>query len=258
MSKIVCLCGSTKFKEAFELANKTESLKGNIVLSVGLFGHIEGLDMNGEEKKKLDELHLRKIDLCNEVLVLNVGGYIGESTRNEIKYATSLNKEIRYLESDLTEATPDEWYKIAVYCKTNRISPFKAENYEKALIEIRKQKIEYPLFRRSKNNEMFRFDEEYKWTCVLSDEENRIGDASIVLNIYDMNVVKYDKSKCLYHLQPCWELCYTDKSYRAIAFYRADLYESGRFYVEPINIEQLKAMPFIWDMYKRELQKEEK
>lgn len=101
--KIVCLCGSTRFKEAFVKANRDETLKGNIVLSVGMFGHQEGIDMNGEVKKRLDQLHFRKIDLAHEVLVLNVGGYIGESTRNEINYSLSKHKPIRYLEPILTQ-----------------------------------------------------------------------------------------------------------------------------------------------------------
>lgn len=96
---IVCLCGSTRFKEAFELAAKTETLKGKIVLSVGLFGHLEGLDMSGPTKQMLDELHLRKIDLADEVLILNVHGYIGESTLKELEYAAKQGKSIKFLET---------------------------------------------------------------------------------------------------------------------------------------------------------------
>jgi hypothetical protein len=95
---IVCLCGSTRFREAYEKAQKEETLAGKIVLTVGLFGHAEALDMEGPTKKMLDELHLRKIDLADEILVLNVGGYIGESTRNEITYARLASKKIRWLE----------------------------------------------------------------------------------------------------------------------------------------------------------------
>jgi len=96
--KIVCLCGSTKFKDAYDNANRVESGKGNIVLSVAMFGHLQGLDMNGTEKKTFDELHLDKILLADEVLVLNVNGYIGESTKIEIEFAENNNKTIRYLE----------------------------------------------------------------------------------------------------------------------------------------------------------------
>lgn len=95
---IVCLCGSTRFKDAFERANREESLKGNIVLTVAMFGHLEGLDMTGADKKHFDALHLSKIDLADEVLVLNVSGYIGDSTRNEIAYAMKSGKIVRYLE----------------------------------------------------------------------------------------------------------------------------------------------------------------
>lgn len=96
---IVCLCGSTKFKDAFVDATREESIKGNIVLSVAMFGHLEGLDMSGEVKKTFDEIHFDKIKLADEVFVLNVGGYIGESTKREIDFAKSLGKRIRFLEN---------------------------------------------------------------------------------------------------------------------------------------------------------------
>lgn len=103
--KIVCLCGSTRFFKEFTEANYKETVAGNIVLSVGFYPHSskeahgEHLGITEEEKIKLDELHKRKIDLADEVLVLNVGGYVGRSTRSEIEYATRLAKPIRYLES---------------------------------------------------------------------------------------------------------------------------------------------------------------
>lgn len=97
--KVVCLCGSTRFKEAFEKAMRDETLLGNIILTVGLFGHLEkGFDMSSETKVMLDELHKRKIDLADEILVINVGGYIGSSTKSEIEYSKVNGKYIRYLE----------------------------------------------------------------------------------------------------------------------------------------------------------------
>lgn len=101
--KIVCLCGSTKFKAQFEEANKQETLKGNIVLSVGFFGHQEAIPPDEETKQALDNLHLKKIDLADEVLVINPNQYIGASTRQEIAYATKLGKPIRYLEQPILE-----------------------------------------------------------------------------------------------------------------------------------------------------------
>ena len=98
--KVLCLCGSTRFKQEYEQVQKDLTLKGIIVISVGLFGHIEGLDMNGETKKMLDELHLRKIDMSDGIFVINVGEYIGESTKREIAYAKKHGKEIHYLVED--------------------------------------------------------------------------------------------------------------------------------------------------------------
>jgi hypothetical protein len=102
MSKptVVCLCGSSRFKGAFEAANRTETLAGRIVLSIGMFGHHEGLDMDGPVKAMLDRLHLSKIDIAEEVLILNVDGYVGDSTRRELAYARAAGKVIRWLEPD--------------------------------------------------------------------------------------------------------------------------------------------------------------
>ena len=98
---IVCLCGSTKFMDAFFEAGWQFTLLGKIVLSVGVCKHAEhhgGEALGQEVADKLDELHLRKIDLANEVFILNVGGDIGKSTRKEIQYAESKGKPIQYLE----------------------------------------------------------------------------------------------------------------------------------------------------------------
>lgn len=98
--KIVCLCGSTKFMDAFFEANWDFTLKGYIVLSVGVIKHainFETLEQNVADR--LDELHLRKIDLADEVYVLNVGGYIGKSTAKEVEYAKKIGKQINYLEA---------------------------------------------------------------------------------------------------------------------------------------------------------------
>lgn len=102
--KIVCLCGSTKFHKQFVEHNYLETMAGNIVLSVGFYPHAvnevhgEGVGITPEQKEALDELHKRKIDLADEVLVLNVGGYIGSSTRSEVQYAHAHSKPVRWLE----------------------------------------------------------------------------------------------------------------------------------------------------------------
>ena len=104
--KVITLCGSTRFKDAFIEAQKQLTLEGNIVISVGLFGHSgdnevwEGVseDTLTKTKEMLDDMHKRKIEMADEIFVINVGGYIGSSTRSEIEYAIAAGKAVRYLE----------------------------------------------------------------------------------------------------------------------------------------------------------------
>lgn len=96
---IVCLCGSTRFMAAFQDANLRETLAMKIVLSVGCDTKSDAmLNLGDEVKAQLDALHLRKIDLADEVLILNVGRYVGESTSREICYAEEHGKYVRWLE----------------------------------------------------------------------------------------------------------------------------------------------------------------
>ena len=97
--KVITLCGSTKFKDQYLEVQKRLTLEGNIVISVGLFGH-SGDDEVWTEgtKAMLDDMHKRKIDMADEIFVINVGGYLGESTRGEIEYAKSKGMVLRYLE----------------------------------------------------------------------------------------------------------------------------------------------------------------
>ena len=104
--KVITLCGSTRFKDAFMEVQKKLTLEGNIVISVGLFGHSgdgevwEGMseDTLTATKRMLDDMHKRKIDMADEIFVINVGGYIGSSTRSEIEYAHATGKPVRYWE----------------------------------------------------------------------------------------------------------------------------------------------------------------
>ena len=103
---VITLCGSTRFKDEFMEAQKRLTLDGNIVISVGLFGHSgdnevwDGMDEGtlSKTKEMLDDMHKRKIDMADSIYVINVGGYIGESTRSEIEYALSHGKKVAYLE----------------------------------------------------------------------------------------------------------------------------------------------------------------
>lgn len=96
--RIVCLCGSTRFKEAYDKANREESAKGRIILTVAMYGHLEGLNMDSHEKRTFDEVHYDKILLADEILVLNVNKYIGLSTYAEIQFAVKNNRRVRFLE----------------------------------------------------------------------------------------------------------------------------------------------------------------
>lgn len=100
---IVCMCGSTRFKQTWIAENSRLTQDGNIVLSVGLWGHHERKFPEPDVKAILDALHKRKIDLCDWVWVLDVGGYIGASTKSEIEYATATGKPIRYLSKEIPE-----------------------------------------------------------------------------------------------------------------------------------------------------------
>jgi hypothetical protein len=105
---LTVLCGSTRFGDAFRKANLDLTLAGHIVLTIGC--DTKSDDVLGIEdpglKDRLDALHLRKIDMADEVYVVNVGGYIGESTGREIAYATRLGLPVHYLEAPALPVTP--------------------------------------------------------------------------------------------------------------------------------------------------------
>ena len=97
--RIITLCGSIKFKDEFMKIQEKLTLDGNIVLTPNFFNNIKKEDIDEKTKKMLDKMHKQKIDMSNEIYVINVGGYIGESTKNEIEYAKARGKRISYLES---------------------------------------------------------------------------------------------------------------------------------------------------------------
>ena len=96
--KIIALCGSIKFKDEFMKIQEKLTLDGNIVLTPNFFNNIKKEDIDEKTKKMLDEMHKQKIDMSDEIYVINVGRYIGESTKNEIEYAKAEGKKIDYLE----------------------------------------------------------------------------------------------------------------------------------------------------------------
>ena len=98
--KVVTLCGSTKFKDDFFREQKRLTLEGCIVISVGMFGHSGDNEVWGDGvKEMLDDMHKRKIDMADEIFVINKGGYIGSSTKSEIEYAIKTGKAVKYMEN---------------------------------------------------------------------------------------------------------------------------------------------------------------
>ena len=98
--KVITLCGSTRFKDDFIKAQESLTLKGNIVISVGLFGHADNKydnEITPEIKEMLDDIHKRKIDMADSIFVINRDDYIGKSTKSEIEYAKATGKSIEYM-----------------------------------------------------------------------------------------------------------------------------------------------------------------
>ncbi|MBK7819655.1 MAG: hypothetical protein IPJ61_00915 [Tessaracoccus sp.] len=91
--RIVCICGSTRFRDEMADANRRLTLAGAIVLAPAVFQH-RGDIITDEQKAGLDALHLRKIDLADAVLVVDPGGYVGDSTSREVAYAHSQGKPV--------------------------------------------------------------------------------------------------------------------------------------------------------------------
>lgn len=104
---VTTLCGSTRFPDAFALANMHLSLQGRIVIGLGMLGHADeprgarfltsDADESTPEKQGLDQLHFRKIDLSDGIYVVNVGGYVGSSTKREIAYAEAHGKTVEWM-----------------------------------------------------------------------------------------------------------------------------------------------------------------
>jgi hypothetical protein len=95
--KVITLCGSTRFKDEFMEIQKQLTLQGNIVISVGCFGHAGDI-FTDEQKMMLDDMHKKKIAMADEIFVINKNGYVGSSTRSEIEYAIKIGKTVNYLE----------------------------------------------------------------------------------------------------------------------------------------------------------------
>ena len=119
-ARVITLCGSSKFKEDFEKVSKILSLQGNLVISLGLFGHSgDNEAFTNKNKAMLDAVHLQKIDMSDEVFVINKDYYIGKSTTREISYALSKGKDITFYSKFLHDRYEEEFKKIDSLLKSN-------------------------------------------------------------------------------------------------------------------------------------------
>lgn len=96
---VITICGSSKFKEKHQEIAARLTLEGYIVLGMNLFNHAEDRQLDELTKDMLDRMHMAKIDMSTAIYVIDQGGYIGESTRNEIKYANDTGKTVYYMSS---------------------------------------------------------------------------------------------------------------------------------------------------------------
>ena len=111
---VVTLCGSTRFKQDYEDWNRRLTMMGYVVFSCGVFGHANGGELSEAQKRSLDDIHLRKIDLSDGIMVLDVDGYVGNSSQKEIEYARSRGKFVVMLSKiqDFTGALLHQWLPI--------------------------------------------------------------------------------------------------------------------------------------------------
>lgn len=97
-AKIVAIIGSSKFKAQQLGVAQRETLRGKIVLLPGFWHHVDMVPISDRQKQQIDDLTLAKIDMADEVIVVNVNGYVGASTQRGIDYAKSTDKPVKYLE----------------------------------------------------------------------------------------------------------------------------------------------------------------
>ena len=190
--KVITLCGSTRFKDEFIEVQKRLTLEGNIVISVGLFGHSGDEEVwNEGVKEMLDRQHLAKIDLADEIFVINVGGYIGESTRKEIAYAKSKHKAVSYLENKLMYGVIGFYSALSKLHESGRLSD---EDYKKAYDENEKK-----VFLATEEYNVCKGPWPYKWNNI---------DAVVcgILQQYSIIPIDYYDLKFLYDYDHVYEV----------------------------------------------------
>lgn len=94
---VITICGSTRFKEQILKTAHDLTLQNHIVFMPNVFVQADDENLTTEQKIMLDNLHREKIEMSDAIFVVNVDGYIGESTYGEIDWATRKKKEIYFL-----------------------------------------------------------------------------------------------------------------------------------------------------------------
>jgi hypothetical protein len=102
-AKIVAIVGSSRFKQFHQGHAQRLTLKGYVVLGYGFFHHVDARPITDDEKRMLDALTLTKVEMADEVLVVDVNGYVGESTKRAIEFATQLGKPVTYTRDEQRE-----------------------------------------------------------------------------------------------------------------------------------------------------------
>lgn len=110
---VITLCGSTKFESEFIEIAQELTLKGNVVLCPVIFTHRDSVGITDDKKKILDSIYQKKIDMADEIIIINKNGYIGDSTMKEIEYSIRNNKKIYYLYN----CSSEDKYKLPIYRK---------------------------------------------------------------------------------------------------------------------------------------------
>ena len=134
MRRVITLCGSTKFRAAFEEWNARLTMEGHLVFSVGVFRHDGSTTLTPEQEKTLEDVHMEKISLSDEIFVLDVGGYIGDSTRKEIAWAKSLGKKVRHLSKEYPDWSENDLAKEVL--RTLRAAEDAHEEAREALLKV--------------------------------------------------------------------------------------------------------------------------
>lgn len=94
--KVITLCGSAKFKKEFFIVQQKLTLEGIIILLPTFFE--DCVEVSGSKYSMLKDMHIKRIDMSDEIFVINKNGYIGENTKFEIEYSLKIGKKINYLE----------------------------------------------------------------------------------------------------------------------------------------------------------------